>query len=140
MINILGYTNHIHKLPAISHVYLPSLSLNFSFPTYLPYELSQPHTYISALSASPCLLFALSIFNILICSTRYNSNERFEIARSFQRRHKVDFRFTVGQTVFSSIYGLCWSCKRARSKWNIEWYLRNNTQFRFNGQIIFSKV
>ena len=43
------------------------------------------------------------------------------------------------QTVFWSIYGLCWRYHRVRSVWNVAWFLRNFIQLRFNGPIIFPK-
>jgi len=52
--------------------------------------------------------------------------------QSFQRRTEGEFQFTVGQTVFWSITGFSLSYHRARSVWDIEWFLRNFIQFRFN--------
>ena len=128
------------QITYIPYACLRFFSLHFSCPTNQSNELGYSHTLINAPSTSPCLLYTLPIYAIIIFSTKYyRIMSAVDLRKDSNTTTKANFSSEFVQTVLSWISGFRSSYRRARNMCNIEWFLRNIIQIRFNGQMNFFK-
>ena len=98
------------------------------------------HSYTFWVSFKPNPAILIVHIKILIYFNKIiECNERCCSKQSLHPRHKGNLSSEIVHTVLSSISGFSSSHHRARSTRNIEWFLRNFVQFRFNGPMEFSK-
>jgi len=138
LINILCHNNHFHKMP----IFLTPAYFHSNFFSYLnqPNDSVYGHTLVNVPSTFPCLLYTLSISHILISSTRScRTMSSLEIRNASSAVTNTNSFSELDRQYSCQYLGWVESYRRARSVWNIEWYLRKFIHLRFNGPITFSK-
>ena len=111
---------------------LTIFSLHFPCPIRPCSELCYSHALTDAPLASPCLLHTLPLTHVLICSTRY-----YNIMSVVELSKFPPLPQELIQRVFSWISRFSSSYQRTRTVSNIEWFMKNNIRFLFNGPMIF---